>query len=237
MASENQLKANRENATKSTGPRTEEGKAKSSLNGLKNALTGRTVLLPDDDVEVYQAHVARIESKYFAAETDEERILVQSIADTEWRLMRITELESGYYAAGHLEFAPQLSDQPAEVRKVLIQTRSHEKYMRQLTNLSIQESRLSRKLEKDKAALEALLAPREKSRRFQMDDCAKAYLAQEQVEGEEETKNLAHWRNIGFVFSTNEWIECLVNLVAFQDRGPRCEIRRMELRNHFRQQH
>ncbi len=48
--SETKLKANRENATHSTGPKTEEGKKISSHNALKTGLTGRTVLLPTDDV-------------------------------------------------------------------------------------------------------------------------------------------------------------------------------------------
>ena len=40
--------ANRENAQKSTGPRTEEGKRKFSLNGIRHGLTGQVVVLPID---------------------------------------------------------------------------------------------------------------------------------------------------------------------------------------------
>src|SRR5919199_1477139 len=53
------LAANRANALLSTGPRTPQGKAKSSLNAVKTGLTGRTVLLPSDDAAVYQVHVKR----------------------------------------------------------------------------------------------------------------------------------------------------------------------------------
>ena len=55
--SPSQLAANRANSQLSTGPKTSEGKAKSSLNAVKTALTGRTVLLPTDDAIAYQDHV------------------------------------------------------------------------------------------------------------------------------------------------------------------------------------
>ena len=47
--SERQAAANRRNAKKSTGPRTEEGKEKSKFNALSHGLTARSALLPGDD--------------------------------------------------------------------------------------------------------------------------------------------------------------------------------------------
>jgi hypothetical protein len=51
--SDARLNANRANSQFSTGPKTEEGKAKSSLNAVKTGLTGRTVFLPTDDIHAY----------------------------------------------------------------------------------------------------------------------------------------------------------------------------------------
>ena len=81
MSSAKQLAANRANAQLSSGPATPEGKAKVSHNALKTGLTGRTVLLPTDDVAAYQAHLERT-FQHFAPETDEEKRLTQSLADT-----------------------------------------------------------------------------------------------------------------------------------------------------------
>src|SRR5947208_13775361 len=104
MSSEAQLAANRQNSRLSTGPQTPEGKAKSSLNAVQTGLPGRTVLLPSDDAAAYEAHVARFFKEY-APTNEQEQALVQSIADTEWRLLRIPALEMGIYAVGRLELA------------------------------------------------------------------------------------------------------------------------------------
>src|SRR5690349_1836883 len=55
--SEARLAANRANAQLSTAPKTEHGKATASLNAVKTALTGRTVLLPSDDAFEYERHI------------------------------------------------------------------------------------------------------------------------------------------------------------------------------------
>jgi len=47
--------ANINNAQHSTGPRTEEGKAASSLNSLKHGLTAKTVLLPGEDPALFES--------------------------------------------------------------------------------------------------------------------------------------------------------------------------------------
>ncbi len=149
---------------KTTGPASEAGRATSSLNALKTGLTGRTILLPSDDVAAYQAHLARFEAQWKPA-TDPERALLQSIVDTEWRLLRIPSLESGIYALGRLELAGEFQDHSASGRQALIDTKIFLTYQRQLNNLSIQENRLRRQRDKDVERLEQLQSEREQSDR------------------------------------------------------------------------
>src|SRR3954452_16457204 len=123
-SNERRLAANRANALLSTGPQTPEGKAKSSLNAVKTGLTGRTVLLPSDDAAAYEAHVARFLAEYQPA-NENEQALVQFIADTDWRLLRIPALEMGIYAVGRLELASNFQEvEDPQARAALIKNES-----------------------------------------------------------------------------------------------------------------
>ena len=152
MPSPAQILANQQNAQLSTGPVTAEGKAKSSLNAVKTGLTGRTILLASDDAEAYTAHVARFESNWKPG-SDVERTLVQSLADTEWRLLRIPVLEAGIYALGRREFGNRFEDEDTQAQAALIDTFIFQTYRRDFSNLSIQESRLRRQRDKDTETL------------------------------------------------------------------------------------
>jgi hypothetical protein len=200
-----QLAANRANAQLSSGPKTPEGKAKISHNALKTGLTGRTILLPSDDVAAYQSHCERV-FKQFSPETDEEKRLSQSIADTLWRLERIPSLEAGIYAIGRCELASQFADEEDEaVRKAMIEAQIFLSYRRDLNNLSIQEARLRRLYEKDEAELKGLLAERQraqhKRQQLERDRWSQA------VQNYKTAKQLGMAfdpAEIGFEFSTDE---------------------------------
>jgi hypothetical protein len=51
MTSQRKIEANRRNAQKSTGPKTQEGKDKVKLNALTHGLTAQTVSLPHGDIQ------------------------------------------------------------------------------------------------------------------------------------------------------------------------------------------
>ena len=175
MSSNAQIAANQANAQLSTGPTSDTGKSKSSLNALKTGLTGRTVLLPGDDAALYEAHITEFVKRYEPA-ADEERNLVQSLADTNWRLLRIPALEMGIYAVGRLELAELFPNEDESVRKHLIEAKVFLVYQRQLNNLSIQEGRLRRQREKDTAALRELQEIRKRQVQARLDVAAKQYI-------------------------------------------------------------
>ncbi|HEY3454500.1 MAG TPA: hypothetical protein VGK64_07835 [Bryobacteraceae bacterium] len=153
------LLANQANAQLSTGPRTEEGRAKSALNAVKTGLTGRTVLLPSDDTAEYDRHVAAFHDEYQPVGLQECE-LVQSIADTFWRLRRIPILETAIFAKGRIEFAELFNEQDLAARPRLIDAHTFITYEKQIRNLQLQEARLARRREKEIAELRRLQAER-----------------------------------------------------------------------------
>jgi hypothetical protein len=175
MSSQAQIEANRQNAQLSTGPTSQTGKAKSSHNALKTGLTGRTVLLPTDDVEAYTRHVDRFLLDHQPA-TDAEKTLVQSVADTEWRLLRIPSLESGIYAVGRRQLAEQFAGEPdSAVRTAMIEAQVFLTFRKDLNNLALQETRLRRQRETDVVELKALQKQRKENADSQMHKAAEYY--------------------------------------------------------------
>ncbi len=218
MSTASQIAANQRNAQLSCGPTSETGKATSSLNALKTGLTGRTVLLPSEDVVHYSAHVARCEAQWMAA-TDPERSLVQALADTEWRLLRIPCLEAGIYALGHLEFSGMFPDQDESVRPALIEAHIFRSFRRDLSNLSLQEGRLRRQREKDTAALGELQATRHKAEQARLEDEAYQFIGAVQEGSDDDFDPVA----LGFEFSMGQIevraMEIDPNLYAEEERA------------------
>ena len=160
MSSEAQIRANRENGKLSQGAVTDIGRIARSRNALKHGLCGATVLLPTDRVEDYEKLVTMIFKK-FNPETDPEKFVVQTIADTEWRLLRVPFLESAIFVKGRIETEHAMTDLPAEDRLGFMEADVHQIYRRELANLGLLESRLQRKLKLATAEFEKLRHERE----------------------------------------------------------------------------
>jgi hypothetical protein len=154
------VEANRANAQHSTGPTSAEGKAKSSHNSVKTGLTGQTVLLPTDDALAYQHHLDW-HFKKFAPANEDEHTLVQLIADTEWRLLRIAPLEAGIYAIGRRKLADRFEDETDPLaREALLQAEIFMTYRKDFSNLALQERRLRNQRAADIAQLKTLQTER-----------------------------------------------------------------------------
>jgi hypothetical protein len=104
MTSYRQIEANRRNALKSTGPKTDAGKEQSRCNAVRHGLTAETVIGLLEDAEDYRQFEAAIAADY-QAQSAVERELVLRLASILWRLRRATTMETGLFEtqAEHLQ--------------------------------------------------------------------------------------------------------------------------------------
>ena len=93
MSSQRQLEANRMNAKRSSGPKTPSGKARSSMNAREHGLTGKSIVLGDEDPKEFDAFRAALEED-FRPGTTMERELVDRLAGLLWRLRRVPAIEA-----------------------------------------------------------------------------------------------------------------------------------------------
>src|SRR5260370_3151412 len=91
-----QIEANRRNALKSTGPKTEGGMHHSRRNAVRNGLTAETVIGMLEDAEDYRQFEAAVIADY-DAQSAVERELVLRLASLLWRLRRATTMETGLF--------------------------------------------------------------------------------------------------------------------------------------------
>jgi hypothetical protein len=96
MTSLRQIESNRLNALRSTGPKTETGKQRSSQNAVRHGLTTEAVIEPLEDPEDYKAFEQAVTADY-DAETAVERELILRLASLLWRLRRSTLIETGLF--------------------------------------------------------------------------------------------------------------------------------------------
>src|SRR5271168_1963507 len=88
-APQTRTEINRQNAQASTGPKTEEGKQRSSLNATRHGFTGQTLVLSPEEKDAYETHCIAYMEQYQPA-THEETELIQQYADLSWSLHQIS---------------------------------------------------------------------------------------------------------------------------------------------------
>lgn len=95
MTSQKKLSANRLNTKKSTGPKTERGKARSRYNALKAGIYANHRPLPDEDYQAYKTLSRRLTKRY-GPEDPVEEIIVDHILGAIWRVARLERAEKAY---------------------------------------------------------------------------------------------------------------------------------------------
>ena len=103
MASKRQIRANRRNARRSTGPKSAAGKAASAANALRHGLAAAdTVVLPDEDEEAFERLKQDVLADLDPQDTLQ-AVLAQRIVVLLWRLDRAARLEVELFVHGGLD--------------------------------------------------------------------------------------------------------------------------------------
>ena len=153
--SEKQLAANRANAEKSTGPKTEEGKNKARINGQRHGLTGAAMLMTDDDREAYEDFSQPLIASLNPANALE-RSFAQLIAQAHHRLNRLHAIEEDTFALGHFNKAGNIECEHEEVHTAMTHARVFDMKGDVFRNLGLYEQRISREMQKNLKILHEL---------------------------------------------------------------------------------
>jgi hypothetical protein len=110
MPSRKQIEANRLNARKSTGPRSPQGKARSSMNALKSGIDAQSQIIRGETPAALDALRADYYDRFHPT-APEQRMLVDTLIDNEWLLRRFRIIEAQlweYWARDNMD-ATQLA--------------------------------------------------------------------------------------------------------------------------------
>ena len=175
MLSEKQLKANQANAKKSTGPKSADGKKRSSLNAVRHGLTGQVVVLPTEDMEAFKQFTSAIVDSFKTADAAEKQ-LAQSYADLQWRINRATSVESAMYTLGIMEQnAENLTIEHAEAHNAVSNAKTFRNQSREFDRIGIYTQRLINSAEKVLKQLKQLQAERKESQEKEIADASLLY--------------------------------------------------------------
>jgi hypothetical protein len=93
MATIKQIEANRLNAQKSTGPRSVEGKARSSQNALKSGIDAESLIIHGEDRAALEALTQEYVDRFHPT-TPEQRHFVDILIRDDWQLRRLAKVDT-----------------------------------------------------------------------------------------------------------------------------------------------
>ena len=161
--SEAQIRANRENAQKSTGPNTDEGKQRCRLNAGRHQLTGTVYTMTEED-RVAWKEISVAFADEFQPQTHFERQLIEGMAHDQWRMNRARAIEENALTAEMPEKDEPLRTGHPQVEAAFVQCRTFFLRSEIFLRLSLYEQRLQRSFEKKLKLFREARTERERTR-------------------------------------------------------------------------
>jgi hypothetical protein len=174
MAKEKQIAANKRNAEKSTGPKTEKGKSITRLNAKRDGLTGQVITLSEEDLPIFEKQKAEMIAD-FAPKTTMELSLANSIAWDTWRLNHLRAIEMNMYAIGTHDPALAIDSDNPQIHTAMADATTFSNESEKFARMSIYEQRMNRSIHKNLETLRKLQAERKAS--YEQDRAEEVLLA------------------------------------------------------------
>ena len=193
---------------RSTGPRTEAGKKRSSQNAKRHGLAGRTVVMPDEDMEIYLNYSKEI-VEGFNPETPIEFELAQAIADGYWRMRRVRTVEDSMFAWGNYEEAGDFDARTELAHAAFTAARAFRTNSNAFVNLSIYEQRIQRGIDKATKQLREIQLDRKTAQKEALDEAIRLreldkMLAANEPQPDNPASAPQKYRVHQFVYSTDQ---------------------------------
>jgi len=196
--SEARRRANRENAKKSTGPRTPEGKQRSCLNATRHGILAQVILLPKEDMAAYNKFTADYAAALNPVGTVEIQ-LAHACADLQFRLHRMAAAEHNLFAIGQEENGDNWNTGDSESHAALTFADTLRRSKDPVATLTIYEQRLSRRLLQTLKQLREMQAERRELEQDQLDEMWSI------VSSHPSELDTIEPAQLGFVCSTRAW--------------------------------
>ena len=184
MSSRAKRRANKRNAQKSTGPKTDLGKQRCSQNALKHGLRSQHPVIPGEDPIEYQHKLDELRADLRPLNSLEDSI-VEQIADTTWRLKRLARIEAAVQSHYADKAAAGESNAGKDSDEILGEAFSDSDTLRDLAILSRYEGQLSRRFHRLTKELRDM-------RKTLHENNFRSSTMEEREQRERERKKLAH---------------------------------------------
>src|SRR5579884_3302294 len=192
-AKRSRAEINRENAKRSTGPKSSQGKQRSRMNALRHGVTRQVLLMPEEDLKAYLAFEQSF-IDHLKPEGPIERQEVKFMADAAWKINASTTWQQTLLTQRAF---PEMerSHQRPEVAAAVAIANVVSRMTRELCNLSLYESRLHRQYQRSMDRLTELQQARKAQEKQARPAVSPAHNS---------NKNESSSSRSGFDFSTTE---------------------------------
>ena len=155
MTSDRQKQANQENAKKSTGPKTEQGKTKAKFNARRHGLTGQFTCMSEGDELAYNDFRDNLLATLKPHGAYESQLAI-TIIQNHWSVNRMQSIEVNIYADGADHLYDKVNVGDANVHAGVTMVRTFMEDDRYFSNIALYITRMNRVTVSTETRLKAL---------------------------------------------------------------------------------